>query len=399
MEWTDKHRDADISSWGGSDPMRIAIDNVSPGASTSAGGKGGMRMYLESLLREMLECTPQHQFTLLTPDWNASFDLPRDPRLDVVPLRSVPRGRAGRVLYERTAYPAAIRRAGCDVFLGLCNTLPPALRVPSAVVIQSTQFQFVPEAYGFLQRNYQRWGVTKAVRAADAVITVSEHSRQDVIRWLGADPGKVHAIHHGVFFSSEETHRPLPKAARPYILCVSAFYPYKNLFRLIEAFRLLRQDGLPHELVIIGGDTPGLTRADLSRHARALGVEDSVRLPGRVPQDVLEDFYRGADVFAMPSLYETFGHPVLEAMALGCPVVAARASSLPEVVGDAAELVDPLSPASIAQGLAAIVTVPGRRAELLRLGKARVNAFSWTTTAQETLKVLETVAAQRNVKC
>src|SRR5436305_195624 len=105
--------------------MRIAIDNVSPGDSTSTGGKGGMRMYLQSLLREMLECAPQHQFTLLTPDWNASFNLPRDPRLEVVPLRSVPRGRVGRVLYERTAYASAIRRAGCDVFLGLCNTLPP----------------------------------------------------------------------------------------------------------------------------------------------------------------------------------------------------------------------------------------------------------------------------------
>jgi glycosyltransferase involved in cell wall biosynthesis len=379
--------------------MRIAIDNVSPGDSTSANAKGGMRLYLESLLREMLKSAPQHRYVLLTPDWNASFDLPRDPCLEVVPLRSVPRGRVGRVLYERTAYPLAIRRAGCDVFLGLCNTLPPALGVPSAVVIQSTQFQFVPEAYGFLRRNYLRWGVTRAVRAADAVITVSEHSRQAVISWLGADPGKVHAIHHGVFFSSEETSRPAPKSERPYILCVSAFYPYKNLFRLIEAFRLLRQDGLPHELVIIGGDTPRVTRDDLSRHARALEVEDSVRLPGRVPQDVLEDSYRGADVLVLPSLYETFGHPVLEAMALGCPVVAARASSLPEVVGDAAELVDPLSPASIAQGLAAVVNVPARRAELVRLGKARVNAFSWRTTAEKTLKVLETVAAQRNVKC
>jgi glycosyltransferase involved in cell wall biosynthesis len=374
--------------------MRIAIDNVSPGSSTSSQGVGGMRLYLESMLREMLESGPQHHYVLLTPDWNTSFDLPQDPHVEVVPLRSVPRGRIGRVLYERTAYTSAIGRSGCDVFLGLCNTLPPSLRVPSAVVIQSTQFQFVPEAYGFLQRNYQRWGVAKAVRAADAVITVSEHSRQDIIRWLGADPGKVHTIHHGVAFSSEETSRPAPKVERPYILCVSAFYPYKNLFRLIEAFGILKRDGLPHELVIIGGDTPGVMRDDLSGHARALGVEDSVQLPGRVPQDVLEDSYRGADVFVMPSLYETFGHPLLEAMALGCPVVAARASCLPEITGDAAELVDPSSPASIAQGLAAVVTVPGRRAELVRLGKERVNAFSWTTAAQMTLKVLETVATR-----
>jgi glycosyltransferase involved in cell wall biosynthesis len=374
--------------------MRIAIDNVSPGSSTSSRGVGGMRLYLEHLLREMLEVGPQHEYVLLTPDWNASYDLPRHPRLEVMPLRSVPRGRPGRVLYERTAYPSVIRRTGCDVFLGICNTLPPGLRVPSALVVHATGFQFVPESYGFLRRKYLVWSVAKAVRAADAVITVSEHSRQEVIQGLNADPGKVHAIHHGVFFSSEEAGRPMPKAGRPYILCVSAFYPYKNLLRLIEAFSLLRQDGLPHELVIIGGDRPEMTQDEVSRHARALGVEDSVRLLGWVSQDVLEDSYRGADVFVMPSLYETFGLPVVEAMALGCPVVTSRASALPEIAGGAAELVDPMSAASIAEGLAAVITNPERRAELVRLGRERVNAFSWTATAQQTLKVLETVATR-----
>ncbi|RRR43022.1 glycosyltransferase family 1 protein [Mycolicibacter terrae] len=376
--------------------MRIVIDNVSPGDSTSAGTIGGMRTYLESLLTAMLQVAGQHHFVLLTPDWNAIFDLPPDPRLEIVHLRSVPRRRLGRVLYERTAYPSVIRRTGGDVYLGLCNTLPPAVGMPSAVVIQSTQFQFVPESYGFLQRNYLRWSVARAVRQADAVITVSEHSRQDVIRWLDAGPGKVHAVHHGLIFPPKEMGCPAPNSHRPYILSVGAFYPYKNPLRLIEAFSVLRQDGFPHELVIVGSETPGMTRDDLSRHARSFGVGDALRLPGRVPRDDLENLYAGADVFVMPSLYETFGHPVLEAMALGCPVVAAHASSLPEVVGDAAELVDPTSPASIARGLADVLTVPGRRAELVRLGKARVNAFSWTTTAQKTLKILETVAAQRN---
>lgn len=358
-----------------------------------------MRKYLESLVTEMLAASPDHQFTLLTPDWNTVFDIPTDPRLKVVPLRSVPKSRVQRVIYERTAYPAAIRRAGCDVFLGLCNTLPPNLGMPSAVVVQSTQFQFVPEAYGFLQRHYLRMGVASAVRAADAVITVSEHSRQDVIRWLKPDPAKVHAVLHGVFFSTDEQSAPPPAGRRPYILCVSAFYPYKNLLRLVDAFRIVKDAGLPHELVIVGGDTPGLTVADVVGHARALGVDDSVRLPGRVSQGDLEEFYRAADVFVMPSLYETFGLPVLEAMALGCPVVAAEASSLPEVVGDAAEMVDPLSPESIARGLTVVIGEPLRRAELVRLGKERVGEFSWAKAAHETLEVLERAAARGGIAC
>jgi glycosyltransferase involved in cell wall biosynthesis len=383
--------------------MRIAIDNVSPSLTTSTRTVGGMRIYLETLLREMLEIAPQHTYVLLTPDWNASFDLPQHPSLEVLPLRSVPsKGRflfEGLLLYEWTAYPFAIRRAGCDVFLGVCGTLPPALRVPSVSVIQSTGFQVIPEAYRFMTRNYDRWLTARAVRAADGVIAVSEHSRQDIIRWLSVDPAKIHVVHHGVRFTPAEIGRPASKANRPYILCVSAFYPYKNLFRLIEAFHLLRQDGLPHELVIIGADTRQVTRDDLSRHAQSLGLEDAVRLPGRVPDDVLENFYREADVFVMPTRYESFGLPVLEAMALGCPVVTSRASCLPEIVGEAAELVDPLSRESIARGLANVVTVPGRRAELVSLGKTRVNEFSWRTTAEKTLKVLETVAARRNVTC
>jgi glycosyltransferase involved in cell wall biosynthesis len=374
--------------------MRIAIDNVSPGTSSSSRGVGGMRRYVEFMLKEMLESGPQHEYVLLTPDWNTSFEIPQDPRMKVVALRGVPRARVGRVLYERTAYLAAIRRAKCDVFLGLCNTLPPALPMPSALVIHATGFQFVPESYGFVRRKYLDWGVAKAVRAADAVVTVSEHSRQEVITGFGADPGKVRAIHHGVFIPSEETTEPASREGPPFILCVSAFYPYKNLLRLIEAFSLLKQDGLPHELVIIGGDRPELTHDEVTNHAVAQGVGDSVRLMGRVQQDVLEDSYRAADVFVMPSLYETFGHPVVEAMALGCPVVTSSASALPEIAGGAAELVDPLSSASIAKGLSAVLTDPIRRAELVALGKERVKAFSWTRTAQQTLEVLETVATR-----
>lgn len=373
--------------------MRIAIDNVSPGTSSSSSGVGGMRRYVEFMLQGLLENGPQHQFVFLTPDWNTSFEIPSDPRLKVVPLRGVPRARAGRVLYEATAYRAAIRRARCDVFLGLGNTLPPGLGMPSALVIHATGFQFVPDSYGFVRRKYLDWSVARAVRAADTVITVSEHSRQEVISGLGADPQKVRAIHHGVFISAEAS-EPVAKPERPFILCVSAFYPYKNLLRLIEAFSLLKQDGLPHELVIIGGERPELTQDEVVKHAVALGVGDSVRLLGRVPQDVLEDSYRQADVFVMPSLYETFGHPVVEAMALGCPVVTSSASALPEIAGGAAELVDPLSSASIAKGLSAVLTDPSRRAELVALGKERVNAFSWSRTTRQTLEVLETVAAR-----
>ena len=358
-----------------------------------------MRMYLERLLGAMDAAAPQHEFLLLTPFWNKDFDFPPTANLRVVPLPFVPKSRWFRVLYEWTVYPFLIRRARGDVFLGLCNTLPPFLDVPKAVVVQSTQFQFVPESYGFLQRNYLQVGVASAVRRADAVIAVTEHSRQDILRWTKVSPAKVHAVHHGLSLPSVSgTDDPgeVKKRKEEYgsfILCVSAFYAYKNLFRLIEAFQILKSErSIPHRLVIIGADTREVTREALARYARSIGAGDSVKLPGRVPSSILPSLYKGADAFVFPSLYETFGLPVLEAMAMGCPLVVSQRSSLSEVAGDAAETADPLNARSIAAALAKVLTQPGRREELIRRGKERVKDFSWEKTARETLKILEDIA-------
>ena len=382
--------------------MKIVIDNISPGTSTSSMGKGGMRMYLEYLLSGMIETAPQHEYVLITPDWNKDFNLPQGAPLTKVLLPFVPKGRLLRVLYEQFFYPSLLRRIGGDVFLGLCNSLPPSVGGPAVVVIQSTQFQFVPESYGFLQRNYLQWSVKRAVRKAHAVITVSEHSKQDIVQWTKVSAEKVHAVHHGVQFTASENSgsktliQKLKEQYGPFILCVSSFYPYKNLFRLIEAFGLLKSNNsFAHNLVIVGDDTSQVKAEDLASYAQSLGVGPFVKLTGRIDHASIASFYSAADVFVMPSLYETFGLPLLEAMFLGCPVVTSQASCMPEVAGDAAELVSPHDPASIVAGITRILTQPARREELIRRGKERVKAFSWKMSAQKTLKILESVVENK----
>jgi len=369
--------------------VKILVDNISPGTSTSAKAQGGMRLYLENLLSAMIEVAPHHDFTLVTPEWNRDFNIRHSDRLTIETRPSVPREQIQRVFYEQTTYSSFINRSGAHVFLGLCNSLPLMIKIPSVVVVQSTQYQFLPETYGFLRRNYLRFVAKRALRKADRVITVSNHSKQDVVAWAKIRKEKVHAVPHGAGLQAQCVVNP-SVLHRPYILCVSSFYPYKNHFRLLDAFHRLKSTlPLAHNLVVIGADTAELTKAQLASYAETLGIADSLKFVGRVPHEEIASYYAGADVLAMPSLYETFGHPILEAMALGCPVVTSDLSSMPEVAGDAAELVDPRDPAAIAAALQRVLTQPAWRDELVRRGRERVKEFSWKAAAEKTIKALE----------
>jgi glycosyltransferase involved in cell wall biosynthesis len=166
-----------------------------------------------------------------------------------------------------------------------------------------------------------------------------------------------------------------------YVFYAGNIKPHKNLERLIGAFGLLRKRrGLEDVKLIIVGDEIH-KHGSLRRRVEAEGVRNDVRFFGFVPEKTLVCLYRMASVFAFPSLYEGFGLPPLEAMALGVPVVTSRLSSLPEVVGDAALLVDPYSEEAIADALARALEDEALRRELVARGHARARLFSWEESA------------------
>lgn len=231
---------------------------------------------------------------------------------------------------------------------------------------------------------------------ADLTITASDSERREVLARAAIDPARVVAIHHGVdhdrFFprdpaaARDEVQRQFGVAGR-YVLFVSNYQRKKNTERLVEAFARIAPERPDIELVLVGWHTARF-RLVLDLIDR-LDLRSRVRIVGHVPDDALPALYAGADAFALPSLHEGFGLPVLEAMASGTPVLASNVYALPEVCGDAAELVDPYNVDEIAGGLRRILDDSARAEELRELGLERASQFTWQRSAERHLECYE----------
>ena len=244
---------------------------------------------------------------------------------------------------------------------------------------------------------YRRWLPNVAGRL-DAIITVSEHSRRDIIRHLRVDPTRVHVVPNAV----GPQFRPIDAAnvrdtarrygiSQPYILYVGSVEARKNLDGLLRAFRQVHDQDARWQLVIVGAS--GWKASPVFETVQRLRLGSSTEFTGYVPDADLPALYSGADLFVFPSLYEGCGLPVLEAMASGTPVVTSSTSSLPEVAGDAAVLCDPTSDAALFEAMRRVLADSGLRHELTERGLRQARSFTWARTADATLEVYREVLA------
>ena len=304
-----------------------------------------------------------------------------------------------RALSEQLIAPVWLPLDGVDVFSTL---IAPAVKPAPAVVAHfKTMHAFTtPEAIRPLVRWYRRKGYPHTAEVADAIIINSESLRAEVDRYLDVDPAKLHLIPEAVDHDLFRPGDPVEAGARisqrygvrgPFVLFVSSLWPYKNCDGLLRAFA---RAGLPdHRLVVVGPGRDLAYVAELRALAGRLGIEDRIDWIGGIPIEETVPFYRAASVFAYPSHNETFGLPILEAMATGCPVVTSDRSAMPETAGGAALLADPDDPESIAS---ALEDACGSEATLMRkLGLERAQDFTWAATAQRTLEVYRQVHAHR----
>lgn len=275
--------------------------------------------------------------------------------------------------------------------------IPPAGRDQRLVVtVHDLAFEYYPGMFPRTWRTLYRMGLRAAVRRADAIITPSRNTAEDLLSRTRVPPDRLHVV---PLAASLETRDEDPdatllrmKVPRPYLLFVGTLEPRKNLVRLIRAYRRVAATGLPHALVLAG--PLGWHDQALHREIALSGPGDIV-MTGGVDDVQLDALYRGASAFVYPSLYEGFGLPVVEALARGVPTVASNGSSLPEVYGEAAVAVSPRSVREIAQGIETVLTDRELAERLSMRGIARAERFSWDETARLTLQVYERVAGTK----
>lgn len=280
------------------------------------------------------------------------------PGLELELLTFGGKGRAASVARDAFWYPLRLRRAhGLDVLH--CTTFrgPARSRIPTVVTVHDLAILRYPDAFPRWHRLYGKVGLRRVLRAADAIVAVSEFTKSEIVALAGVPSGRISVVPHGV----DDVFTPNgPRAEGDYVLAVGTLEPRKNLARVVEAARIA---GV--ELRVVG--------------ARGWGGVEVDGWVGEIPDAELAALYRGARCVLYASLYEGFGLPVLEAMACGAPVVTSRGTAMEEVTGGAAVLADPLDATSIA----AAVGEAKARCELVPLGLARAREFTWERTADD----------------
>lgn len=359
----------------------------------SVGEPGGISVYTRNLLDALLRLDEVNSYVLL---YRQTEDAGRYSGFPNVEERVVEA--AHNLLWNQVAVPRVARREGLDVVFNPKLTVPLVASARTVVAMHGAEQFVVPEVFRWWDRVYFTLANPLYVRAASAVIVMTETGADDVVAHMGADRGRVHVIpesykEHCQPVAPEEAwsrlaHHDLPGR---FLLFVGGITPLKNLGNLLRAFARLKDD-IPHHLVAAGFNRWKF-EADLVL-VGDLGLEDRVRFLGFVPDDELPALYSLAGAFVMPSLYEGFGMPVLEAMACGCPVVTTRTGCSPEVAGDAAVLVDPYDPEDIAAGVRRVVTDEETRERLVRRGRRRAAEFTWERCARQTLALIERVGGE-----
>jgi glycosyltransferase involved in cell wall biosynthesis len=282
-----------------------------------------------------------------------------------------------------------------DVFLTLTHYAPRIAIVPTIVSVMDLSFLHFPET--FKKKDlYQLTKWTKySVKNAVKVITISQSSKDDIIKFYNVAPDKVKVVYLGLKeLSMDKAPADLKSFGvnGKFILFVGTLQPRKNIARLIEAFSKLPQEKREeYQLVIIG--KKGWLFEDILNAPNKFGVLERVLFLDYVSDDDLSSFYKKAELFVLPSLYEGFGLPVLEAMRYGCPVATSNVSSLPEAGGDAAIYFDPESVTDITKTIEKVLSSESLRTEMIEKGKVHYKKFTWDKAAREVLETIKEVVS------
>ena len=364
---------------------------------------GGAETYVQSLLREFASL-PDRVTVLgsrIVSDAYAPFACGSVDVRAIPSYRPGPSGQSRALSLLRAAASPRWLRDEIPQSLNVMHypvVVPlPRSRLPSIITLQDVQHHDRPEFFSRAERAYRSVAYDRAARRADFVVTGSETAKRRIVEMLGIHPSRVHAFLHGldhdryfpgVVTTDEPLLKPLALPAR-FILYPATLLPHKNHRRLVEALSLQGDRGLS---LVLTGETFGRWES-LERHTRSLGLSGRVRHLGFVQGELMAALMRRAEALVFPSMYEGFGFPPLEAMACGCPVACSDRGSLAEICGDAAFIVDPEDPVSIADGIGRLLGDDALNARMRERGVRRARAFSWRRSAEAHMGLYRLAAA------
>ena len=373
-------------TWSAAEAVRIGINALAVGPERP----GGDVSYVIELVRRMPRLAPDVDWRVFATRRAAELigELPANAQYVIcrLPSRSI----VVRVLWEQTALVPLLNTAGLDLLHAPVNVAPLGFRGRTLLTLHEAE-PFMPSS-GIPLPLLAWWRAMRSIstRRATRIVTVSEAARQELVRWMRLGPDRVHVVHLGLNherFTPAARNSPHPLSGERYVLWVGRAYPRKNVDTLLRAFAELRKAGRSERLVLLG--PPGWQEAKLRQRNSELEPGSVLRYPS--VWDELPGWYAHAAVFAFPSYQETFGLPVLEALACGTPVIAADIPALREVGGDAAAYVPPSSARALAAAIERVLDAPAADAARQR-GLERAAQFDWKVTATKTLEQLRAAA-------
>ncbi len=371
--------------------MSIYID-----VSAAVNSRAGLGRYARALTQALIgEMDPAP--TLF---YNRTGQAQSIPEWDGVPQRSI---RLGYKPWRMSAWLGHLGHVpfnrlvpGAELFHATEHLLLPLRDVPTVMTVHDLIFRLFPQHHKRLNYYFLNAAMPLFVRRADAIIVVSQATKNDLMRYYKTPDHKITVVHEAAaplfrVVPDSEVERVRAKYGLPerFLLTVGTIEPRKNLVRLLESLAELRKQDSALELVVVGAK--GWLYDEFFARIQELGLQKVVRSPGFVPDDDLPAVFRAATVYVMASIYEGAGLPVLEAMACGAPVVSSRESSMPELGADVARYFNPYDVNHMTGVIGTVLADPQLRADMAAAGPERAARFSWERAARETLAVYHSV--------
>ncbi|OQY46060.1 MAG: hypothetical protein B6242_08865 [Anaerolineaceae bacterium 4572_78] len=366
--------------------MNIQVGFISYGLDRSPGGIGRyMKEMLAILPHKEVEVTTLHAGR--TQSHNGTVSLPGAKLLP------------GLLTIGQIEIGLVVKQQNLDIIHDSTGCIPLMFAGTKRVATIYDVIPYIyPETSSKLDWLIYRFWLPKVVHHIDAVFTISQQSKQDIMKYLKVKPEKI----FNMSCAANSTYQPMTRIQInpilrkhginfPYILYVGSIEARKNLKRLLESFALLLKQLPQAQLVIVGAKKWKFT--PIFETVQRLNLESHLHFTGYIPDEDLPAIYNGADVFVFPSLYEGFGLPVLEAMACGTPVITSNISSLPEVAGKAALYVFPKNIQEITDAMYRLLTDSALADDLRTRGLTQAKKFSWEKTAQETIAVYKQICS------